>query len=34
MGATTIEVDASHSILLSQPARIAELIRSAVSSLT
>jgi len=33
MGATTIEVDCSHSIVVSQPARIADLIRSAVGSL-
>lgn len=33
MGATTIEVDASHSIAASQPDAIADLIRSAVGSL-
>jgi pimeloyl-ACP methyl ester carboxylesterase len=33
MGATTIEVDASHSIMVSQPDAIAELIRSAVDAL-
>jgi pimeloyl-ACP methyl ester carboxylesterase len=33
MGATTIEVDASHLIVVSQPAMIADLIRSAVGSL-
>jgi pimeloyl-ACP methyl ester carboxylesterase len=33
MGATTIEVDASHSIMVSQPDAIAELIRSAVGTL-
>src|SRR5918998_2331103 len=33
IGATTIEVDASHSIMVSQPDAIAELIRSAVGSL-
>jgi pimeloyl-ACP methyl ester carboxylesterase len=33
MGATTIEVGASHSIVVSQPAKIAALIRSAVGSL-
>ncbi len=33
MGATTIEVDGSHSIAVSQPDTIAELIRSAVSAL-
>ena len=33
MGATTIEVDASHSIMVSQPDAIAELIRSAVGAL-
>jgi pimeloyl-ACP methyl ester carboxylesterase len=32
MGAKTIEVDASHSIALSQPAAVAELIRSAVEA--
>jgi len=32
MGATTIEVDASHSIALSQPTAVAELIRSAVEA--
>ncbi len=34
MRARTIEVDGSHSIVVSQPARIADLIRSAVDSLT
>jgi pimeloyl-ACP methyl ester carboxylesterase len=33
MRATTIEVDGSHSIVVSQPARIADLIRAAVGSL-
>ena len=33
MGATTIEVDGSHSIMVSQAATIAELIRSAVGAL-
>jgi pimeloyl-ACP methyl ester carboxylesterase len=33
MGATTIEVDASHSIMVSQAAAIAELIRAAVGAL-
>jgi pimeloyl-ACP methyl ester carboxylesterase len=33
MGATTIEVDGSHSIAVSQPAKIADLIRSAVGTL-
>jgi pimeloyl-ACP methyl ester carboxylesterase len=33
MGATTIEVDASHSIMVSQPEAIAELIRAAVGTL-
>jgi pimeloyl-ACP methyl ester carboxylesterase len=33
MGATTIEVDASHSIMVSQPEAIAALIRSAVGTL-
>jgi pimeloyl-ACP methyl ester carboxylesterase len=33
MGATTIEVDGSHSIVVSQPAKIADLIRSAMGSL-
>jgi hypothetical protein len=33
MGATTIEVEASHSIATSQPDAIADLIRSAVGSL-
>jgi pimeloyl-ACP methyl ester carboxylesterase len=33
MRATTIEVDGSHAIVVSQPARIADLIRSAVGSL-
>ena len=33
MGATTIEVDGSHSIMVSQPETIAELIRSAVGAL-
>ena len=33
MGATTIEVDASHSIMVSQAETIAELIRSAVGAL-
>jgi hypothetical protein len=32
MGAKTIEVDASHSIALSQPTAVAELIRSAVQA--
>jgi|SRR5260370_15810743 len=32
MGAKTIEVDASHSIALSQPTAVAELIRSAVEA--
>jgi hypothetical protein len=31
-GAQTIEVDASHSIALSQPAAVSELIRSAVEA--
>ena len=31
-GAQTIEVDASHSIALSQPTAVAELIRSAVEA--
>jgi len=34
MGATTIEVDASHSIAASQPDAVAELIRSAVGTLS
>jgi pimeloyl-ACP methyl ester carboxylesterase len=33
MGATTIEVDGSHSIAVSQPAKIADLIRTALGSL-
>jgi hypothetical protein len=33
MGATTIEVDGSHSIAVSQPGTIADLIRTAVNSL-
>jgi pimeloyl-ACP methyl ester carboxylesterase len=33
MGATTIEVDGSHAIVVSRPATIADLIRSAVGSL-
>ena len=32
MGATTTEVDASHSIALSQPTAVAEMIRTAVDS--
>jgi pimeloyl-ACP methyl ester carboxylesterase len=32
MGATTIEVDGSHSIAMSQPAKIADLIRAALGS--
>jgi pimeloyl-ACP methyl ester carboxylesterase len=34
MGATTIEVDGSHSIAVSQPDKIADLIRAAVDSVT
>ena len=32
MGATTIDIDGSHSIVVSQPAKIADLIRSAMAS--